>query len=81
MNFDGSDTGPVLIVRAVGVTKTVFSNSGPLTVTVATIVKTDGARVAVTVSVASDAWVTVLVCVPAATMAEEGELPSTATTE
>lgn len=49
MNFDDSDTGPVLIVGAVRVTKTVFSDSGPLTVTVATIVKIDGARVAVIV--------------------------------
>lgn len=71
----------MLNVVAVGVTKTVFSDSGPLTVTVATTVRIDGAKVAVTVSVASDAWVIVFVCVPAATETDEGELPSTATTE
>lgn len=79
--FDDSDTTPLLTGVGVGVTKTVFSDCGSLTVIVATIVRIDGVRVAVTVAVASDAWVTVLVSFPAATEADEGEPPSTATTE
>ena len=74
-------TGPALEVVGVGVTKTVVSDPGSLAVTVATMVRIDGGRIAVTVSVVSDAWVTVLVPILAAIEVDEGELPSTATTE
>lgn len=75
------NAGPALEDVGDGVTKTVVSDPGSLAVTVATMVRIDGGRTAVTVSVASGAWVTVLVPILAATEVDEGELPSTATTE
>ena len=79
--FGDGDARSVLADPCVGVTKIVFAESGSLTITVDTIVMIDGGRVAVIVSVASGTWVTVLVSVSAAAEANEGELPSTATTE